>query len=176
MTTTNPLPYHPVPIHINQPIEIVADPKKEKTPPPGAFLYTDIYNTYRTFEHLYLFLNSPHGYVAGTVLGAVVSSYKYYKFGPPKKIAQDSEIIDFGAKIHTSGFWEMSKLFIKRFAFGIWPAANFDKIPEWTNTQDVQEITKLTSALKHVFIAHKAAQLSEEIIQRMANWYEVPAK
>lgn len=33
MSTTNP-----VPVYINQPIEIVADPKKEKTPPPGAFL------------------------------------------------------------------------------------------------------------------------------------------
>ncbi len=171
MSTTNP-----VPVYINQPIEIVADPKKEKTPPPGAFLYTDVYNTYRTFEHLYLFVSSPPAYLSGTFLGLVVSARKYYKAGPPKKISQDSEASDFGSKIHTSGFMEMTKLFIKRFAFGIWPAANFDKIPQWTNTQDIQEIKSLTSALKHVFIAHKAALLADEMIQRMANWYEVPAK
>ncbi len=160
-----------------QPIYIQPEPKKDKppSPPPGAFLYNDIFNSYRGFEHLYLLGKAPGAYLLGLGVGVFKSSMMYCVHGAPKKIAQDGEMIDFGTKVHTSGFGAMVKIFAKRFYFGIWPAANIDRFGEWA-AKDVQEISDLTCGLKNAFIVYKAAQLGDEVIQRIANWIDVPAK
>ncbi|MCH9631881.1 MAG: hypothetical protein S4CHLAM6_01990 [Chlamydiae bacterium] len=165
----NPTIYAPNKIYI-QP-----EPKKDKSPPPGAFLYNDIFNCYRGFEHLYLLSKSPVAYAAGLATGTFVGAIKYVNNGAPKKIAQDGEMIDFGSKVHSSGFIQMMNIFAKRFFLGIYPAANIDKFGQWA-AKDVQDVSNITAGLKHAFIVYKAAQLSEEVVQRLANWADVPAK
>ena len=171
------MPSEPINPQIYAPNKIYVQPeqKKDKAPPPGAFLYNDIFNCYRGVEHLYLLSRSPVAYAAGLATGAFVGASKYYAHGAPKKIPQDGEMIDFGTKVHSSGFSAIISIFAKRFFLGIYPAANIDKFGQWA-AKDVDDISTLTTGLKNAFIVYKAAQLSEEVVQRLANWVDIPAK
>lgn len=174
MTTAAKMPE----VYIKQPINIEVQPEQKKPDslPPGANLYNDIFNTYRTFEQLYIFSEAPLTYFAGACVGVTKGTLHYWDHGAPKKIAQDGEMNDFGAKVHTSEFLSLIALFVKRFGLGVIPATKVDRIIDWAVSNKTEEITNIGATLKHGYIAYKAAQLGDELIQRLANWIDVPVK
>jgi hypothetical protein len=179
-------------ISLQQPIYIQPETKTDK-PVPGASLYTDFYNVYRAAEHATLFYISPEAYLLGAAIGTVKSALSYFNNGAPKKIAQDNEFSDFGGTVHSKGLqsvaWILGKKYTSALALG-----NFDisvqflpidtsseiKALSWLSkglpNQQVINITALATGVKVGFIAMKAAQLTDEVIQRIANWVDIPAK
>lgn len=172
-------PQHP--IHVTVPVNVVADAKKEKSPPAGAFLYGDIYNGFRLVEQLYLATSSPVAPLAWTVgalVGSKIAFEKIYKVDAPLKIEQDAAVIDFGARVHSTGFIDLAYMLFKKFTFGTLPMAHFDLLPRYLpesslNNVDLQHLSDSCWMVKHACIAVKAASFATEVIERAAHWYSV---
>lgn len=160
-----------VPI-LHQPIYIQPEEKKDK-PVPGGGLYTDIYNSYRASEMTYLAWVDPYACAIGAIYGTGHGLASWWLYGAPKKIAQDGEITDFGSTVHTKGLTSVFSILGKKFCLDVLPMAHFESVTGWLGNE---EITTLSYGVKYGFIAMKAAKVTNEIVQRIANWVDIPAK
>lgn len=175
-----------------QPIYVQPEQKKDK-PPVGGGLYTDFYNCYRALEHFTIFYISPEAYLLGAAAGLAKGTLSYYNNGAPTKFAQDIEAGDFGATVHSKGLasvgWILAKKYGSILALGNF-ASTVQLLPIDTGTEikalskisqgllnrEAINITTLATGVQLGFIAMKAAQLTDELVQRIANWFDIPAK
>lgn len=194
---------HPTSVHYhtNQPVVYPYKPP-EKSDPPGAHLYKDVWFIFKVATHAYLALCDEVSYIpysAGFSLGAIKAGFQWCEYGPPKKISSDSEMVDFGATAHSSSIVSqiciLAESFLAvavptvidnpRFSF-IFGSPSPSKRPRYNpalaDTREKEEYlsgssywpTTNAQLFKWAFIFLHGIYAGEEVINRFAKWIDKP--
>ncbi len=165
------------PAILHQPnITVIPEEKKPSSPPPGAALYDDIFTTYCFLETIFLLNSSPIAYASGSFLGLMKGCYSYYKYGAPKKIAQDDEKNDFAVTLHQKGIIGFLGLITKKFLLGVYLPTHIKGGSNLLAGRNFTQIDTPANIIKHAFVLKKSAEFSNTCVQRLACWLDTPVK
>ena len=182
-------------VYKSEPPFIPPNKPAERPSPPGAHLYKDIWMIFKVATQTFLFGCNPEVYASGFIAGAFKGAIEWSENGPPKKIASDAEIIDFGATAHSSSL--LSQVYI--VAENIFAIVAPIKIESWFPSDKLKDAMpigannpNLDSATRTILRQNKEGMLpstgpqcikfgftlyhsiltGEEVVQRVARWID----
>lgn len=180
-------------VYKNEPPIIQPYKPADRPPPPGAHLYKDIWMIFKASTQIFLFGCNPEVYASGFIAGAFKGAIEWSENGPPKKIASDSEIVDFGATAHSSSILSQICIMAENTFALVAPIKieswfPSDKLPNATpigaDNPRLDSVTRgilrqnregilpstVPQWIKFGFTLYHSVLTGEEVVQRIARW------
>lgn len=162
------------PVTIQQSFSVLPEEKKDK-PVPGQSLYTETFTLYRLMEQATLAYSSPVMWGAGLACGFLWGCKNYYNIGAPKKISGDSQIIDFGALVHSKGLSAGMTAARAKYT-GVLGLCFLDTLYQASPIPYDPAIDWLTFGARHSFVFVDAFDTTNELVQRISRLIDHPPK